>query len=231
MWLMDIENIYTKEAGNFAIGNCHFLAEEGRSMSTKIKIDGLVRLEDIDYVNQAQPDFAGVVLSRHAMRAIDFDQAREMRRRLDPNIPLVGVFVNDLFMDVLLALRENIIDIAQLYGTESEEYITHLQVLSGKPVIKACQVHSPSVLYSAANSSADHILLGSGVNSGKCFDWSMLQNVTRPYFLSGGLDAQNLPDAINQLHPWGVNLSFGVETDGKKDHRKIMDAVAMAHSR
>jgi phosphoribosylanthranilate isomerase len=59
----------------------------------------------------------------------------------------------------------------------------------------------------------------------------MLQNVTRPYFLSGGLDAQNLPDAINQLHPWGVNLSFGVETDGKKDHRKIMDAVAMAHSR
>lgn len=205
-------------------------------MSTKIKICGLRRLEDVAFVNEAQPDYAGVILCRRFWRSIDFKQAKLLRQHLDPNIPLVGVFVNDRFSDVLVALRQGIVDMVQLQGTESEEYITSLQVMShNKPVIKACQVHSAEVLPYAENSAADYILLdsGAGAGSGKLMDWSLVQDVHRPFFLAGGLNPDNIPKAIEAVHPWGIDLSSGVErvtgpepSDRVKDREKILAAVA-----
>ena len=202
-------------------------------MSTKIKICGLRRIEDVDFVNEAKPDYAGVILCRRFWRGIDFEQAALLRRHLDPNIPLVGVFVNDKFSDVLVALRQGIVDMVQLHGTESEEYITSLQMMSyGKSVIKACQVHSPDVIPYAENSAADYILLDSGAGSGKTFDWNIVRDVKRDFLLAGGLTPENLPKAIEAVRPWGVDLCGGTEiqvgpnpSDRIKDREKILAAV------
>lgn len=199
-------------------------------MPTKIKIGGLCRLEDVDFVNEAKPDFAGVVLCKRYAWGIGLEQARAIRKRLNPDIPLVGLFVNDQYMDVLVALRQGIVDIAQLQGTESEEYIQDLRIMSRKPVIKACQVDSTDVLPYAERSSADYILMGTepGPDLDRLMDWSLLKGMRRPYILSGGLNPENLSDAIETLHPWGVNLSTGVETNGVKDRGKILAAVEIA---
>lgn len=202
-------------------------------MATKIKICGLRRVEDIDFVNEAKPDYAGVILCRRFWRGIDFDQAKRLRDRLDPSIPMVGVFVNDQFSDVLIAMRQNFLSMVQLHGTESEEYIQSLQMLNkGVEIIKACHVHSPEVIPYAVNSCAEHILLDSGAGSGKTFDWSMVKNVQRPFFLAGGLTPENIPQAIEQVRPWGIDLASGVEdqigatvSDRIKSRDKILAAV------
>lgn len=196
-------------------------------MSTIIKICGLRTEKDVDCINAVKPDYAGVVLCSRLGRSIDREEAKRLRRRLDPNIPLVGLFVNDPFCDVLVALRQGIVDMVQLQGTESEEYITSLQMMSRKPVIKACRVHDASVLPYAESSAADYILLESKAE-GQRYDSALIQQVKRPYFLSGGLEPENLEMAIQELHPWGVNLLEGVETDGHLDERKVAAAVEIA---
>lgn len=197
-------------------------------MSTKIKICGMRQLSDADIANELRPDYAGVVLCRRFWRGIDFDQARAIRFRLNYNIPLVGVFVNDDFYTVMRALRTGIVDMVQLQGTESEEYIRDLMIQSGKPVIKACQMDSPAVIPYAEFSAANHILFDSSIDD--TFDWNMVRYVQRPYILSGGLCAENLPYAIQELHPWGVNLSSGVETNGCLDPVKLREAVHIIRS-
>lgn len=196
-------------------------------MSTVIKVCGLRTETDVDCINAARPDYAGVVLCSRYWRGVDFEQAKRLRKRLDPNIPLVGLFVNDTFCDVLVALRQGIVDMVQLQGTESEEYITSLQMMSRKPVIKACRVHDASVLPYAESSAADYILLESRAECEQ-YDPDLVRQVKRPYFLSGGLTPENLQEAIQELHPWGVNLAEGVETDGRLDGYKVARAVELA---
>ena len=74
-------------------------------------------------------------------------------------------------------------------------------------------------------SDADFVLLDSGMGTGKTFDWSLIKSINRPYFLAGGLNPENIPEAIQRIHPWGIDLSSAVETDGKKDREKILQAV------
>lgn len=200
-------------------------------MSIKIKIGGLSRLEDVDFINETKPDYAGVMLSKRSfLHSIDLETAKEIRKRLDPSIPLVGVFVNDLFTDPLVALRQGIVDIVQLQGTESEEYIRDLQFMSRKPVWKCIQANSPDVIATTVKSCADEILFGTEPDSGLRFDWELVKDVKRPYFISGTLTPEDIPAAIEQLNPMGVNLSAGVEVNGVKDLEKIRRAVAAAHA-
>ena len=69
------------------------------------------------------------------------------------------------------------------------------------------------------------ILLDSGTGSGEIFNWQLLKNVKRPFFLAGGLDITNIERAVNEIHPYGVDVSSGVETDGYKDRNKMTDFV------
>lgn len=198
----------------------------------KIKICGLRRLEDVDYVNEAHPDYAGVILAdpKKFRRAISREQAKAIRKKLDPTIPLVGVFVNNSFLEVDNYLRSNIIDMAQLHGNESDEYIRIIRFNCEKPVFKAFQIHSQEDVDRSVKSYADQVLLDSGTGSGKTFDWSVAANVRRPFMLAGGLNPDNLEAAIAQTHPWAVDISSGVETNGVKDREKILKAVEIAHS-
>ena len=207
-------------------------------MSVKIKISGLRTEQEVDFVNEVRPDFASIMLCQRFWRRVDFEQARVLRRRLNADIPLVGVFVNDKFSDVLVALRQGVVDMVQLQGTESEEYITSLQMMSyGKPVIKACEVHSQEVIPYAENSAADHILLHCPPVEGQPQSWDAVKDVSRNFILAGNLSPDNLTQALNSVHPWGVDLCGGVEvstgperTDRVKDRRLLLEATEVVRA-
>lgn len=190
---------------------------------TKIKICGLCRMEDITYANQAAPDYVGMVFAK-SRRQVSAAQAVDYRAALDPNILVAGVFVDAPVSQVTELLTAGVIDMAQLHGDESEEYL-ELVRRTGKPVIKAVKVHCREDVERWLDSRADYLLFDSGAGSGEKFDWSLLKEVDREYFLAGGLKPENIPEAVKRLHPYGVDLSSGVETDGKKDPEKMKRAV------
>ena len=145
---------------------------------------------------------------------------------LSSDIRAVGVFVDEAPDTVAALLNSGVIDIAQLHGGEDEAYIQRLRQLADKPIIKAFQIKSPHDLAKATACTADHILLDSGAGTGNVFDWSVLQDVKRPYYLAGGLSPDNVGDAIRLLHPYAVDVSSGIETDGRKDEEKAAAFIA-----
>lgn len=191
----------------------------------KIKICGLMTLGDVAAVNAAKPDYAGFVLAK-SRRRISREHARLLRMELDPSIRAVGVFVNELPQIVAGYLEDGIIDIVQLHGQEDETYLRRLRFLTGEPVIQAFSVESAADLEKAEQSSADLILLdhGSGGTGGK-FAWELLESVRRHYLLAGGITPDNVEEAVQRYHPFGIDVSSGVETGGKKDAGKIMEIV------
>ena len=194
---------------------------------TKIKICGLSREQDIDYVNQYLPDYAGFILHYpRSHRYISDEECRSLVRLLNPGIPAVGVIVNQPLETAIALLRSGTVDILQLHGQEDEDYIRALQSETGKEVWKAFRIASAADLAAAEGCCADQILLDSGAGSGEVFDWSLLSGFDRPYFLAGGLGPHNAVRAVKQLHPYGLDLSSGVETGKRKDKAKISSVIA-----
>lgn len=191
---------------------------------SRIKICGLRRPEDIAAVNEARPDYCGFIVEYpKSRRSIDRATLRELVRGLREEIVPVGVFVNAPKALVAELLEEGTIQIAQLHG---QEYIQELKVLTEKPLIQAFSIKSKEDVERARESVADYILLDQGSGgTGKMFDWSLVGEVGRPYFLAGGLDVENLREAIGLLHPWAVDLSSSLEIDGMKDAGRICQAV------
>lgn len=188
---------------------------------TKIKFCGLKREADIEAANALKPDFIGFVFAKDSRRYISPENAAVLKSRLSPEISAVGVFVNERPESIASLLDNGVIDLAQLHGDEDEAYISRLKELTGKPVIKAFRISSASEAVKASASSADMILLDSGTGSGKTFNWQLIKEICRPYFLAGGLDSENAGDAVRLLHPWAVDVSSGIETDGLKDIEKM----------
>lgn len=188
---------------------------------TKIKLCGLTRPEDIAAANALEPDFVGFVFAPKSRRYVTGEQAGTLRKQLSPTIQAVGVFVDEEPERVAALLEEGIIDLAQLHGREDEGYLERLRALTEKPIIQAFPIKTPKDLERAQASSADNILLDSGAGTGIPFDWTLLKNFRRPYFLAGGLGPDNVAQAIRTLHPWGVDVSSGIETGGVKDFHKM----------
>ena len=195
----------------------------------KIKICGLKRSEDVDYVNTYQPDYVGFVFAGKK-RKITYDQAKELKKGLLSSIQVVGVFVNAAPERVEELLLDGTIHIAQLHGQEDEAYIRRIQKNTGHQVIKAFSVKTAQDIENAMKSPADYILLDQGGGgTGQTFDWSLIPEIDRPFFLAGGLGADNLETAVRTIHPYAVDLSSSVETDGMKDRDKILKAVQLVH--
>lgn len=188
---------------------------------TKIKLCGLTRPCDIEYVNELLPEYIGFVFTSKSKRYISPENAEMLKNRLNSRITPVGVFVNEKIGVINDLINEGIIDVVQLHGDESEEYIETLRKAAPCPIIKAFRVKNKTDIISANNSSADYILLDSGGGTGAVFDHSLIQNLTRPYFLAGGLTPENLGTAIKTLHPFAVDASSSLETDGFKDKIKM----------
>ena len=197
---------------------------------TKIKICGLTRPQDIQYVNEARPDFAGFVIDfPKSHRSVTPARAHELSLRLSRTVTPVGVFVDSAVDTVADLFFTGAIRVAQLHGDEDEAYIAALRrAAPGLTVWKAFQVASPADVAAAERSTADAVVLDSGQGTGRRFDWAILAGVKRPYVLAGGLTPENLPEALARLRPWAVDLSSGVETDKDKDRAKILAAVAAA---
>lgn len=196
---------------------------------TKIKICGLQSEEDIAYVNELQPDYIGFVFMKGRRRYISPENAAHLRKLLNPSIQGVGVFVNEPFEKVASLLENGTIQIAQLHGNEEAAYAEKLKKLCQKPIIKAFIIQSEEDIRNALNYPSDYLLLDNGLGTGKTFDWSLIQNINRPFFLAGGLTSENVKEAISLTNPYAVDTSSGVETDGKKDYDKIkafIDAVS-----
>ncbi len=195
---------------------------------SKIKICGLSRPQDIAFVNEARPDFCGFIVNvPKSRRNVSPQQVRALVKDLDPAILPVGVFVNEPMDTILSLTSDKTIALIQLHGQEDEAYIADLREKTSLPIIKAFQITCPQDALAAQQSGADLILLDNGSGgTGRTFDWENLSGVTRPYMLAGGLGPENLRQAVARLHPYGVDLSSGVETGGVKDREKILQAVA-----
>lgn len=188
---------------------------------TKIKLCGLSRTQDIEAANKLKPDYIGFVFAAKSKRRVSPLKATELKSRLDPEIKAVGVFLDDDLDAVAAMMNLGIVDLVQLHGSEDEEYIRKLRTITDKPVIKAFIINSAEDVKRAEASTADYILLDGGKGEGKAFDWSLLKNIRRPYFLAGGLNPGNAADAVRTLAPFSVDVSTGIETDGKKDEEKM----------
>ena len=197
---------------------------------TKIKLCGLSREEDIKAANILMPDFIGFVFAKKSKRFISRDKAMALKKILDPKILSVGVFVNEKPEVIAGYLEDKIIDIAQLHGNEDENYIKTLRKFMGKPIIKAFQIRGEKNLQEAEKSIADYILLDYGSGDGKIFDWSLIKNFNRPYFLAGGLTPENVSEAIATLNPFAVDVSSGIEANGIKDTEKMKKFVNAVRS-
>ena len=194
---------------------------------TKMKFCGLTGESDIDAANELRPEYVGFVFAPKSKRYVTPERAAELKRQLAAGIKAVGVFVNDDLYHVAELLNRGIIDIAQLHGSEDEEYIGHLRQLTGKPIIRAYRIKTAEDIAEAEKCTADHVLLDSGAGTGEVFDWKLIKNMKRPYFLAGGLSPDNVENAVEQLSPYAVDVSSGIETDGVKDKAKMAAFAAV----
>ena len=193
----------------------------------KIKICGLRRREDILAVNEAKPDYCGCIIEfPKSFRSVTADEVRDLVKDLIQEIQPVGVFVDAPMELVRSLLDDGTLALAQLHGQENESYIRELKKYTDKPIIKAFSIKTAEDIEKALQSPADYILLDQGGGgTGKTFDWSLIPEIQRPFFLAGGIGAANLEQAIREIYPYAVDLSSSVETEKWKDPTKIRQVV------
>lgn len=193
---------------------------------TKIKLCGLTRPCDIAAANELMPEYIGLVFAKKSRRYVTPQAAAELKRQLHRDITAVGVFVDSPPEEIAELLDSGVIEAAQLHGGEGEKDIAKLRILTKKPIIQAFTIKTEADINRAEQSSADCILLDSGAGTGAAFDWDLIKSVSRPYFLAGGLSASNVSAAVERLHPYAVDVSSGIETDGFKDRFKMAEFTA-----
>ncbi len=190
-----------------------------------IKLCGIRRKEDIEYVNEFLPDYIGMILSEGFRRTIGADTAAELVKNLDGRIKKVGVFVDEELPFIENAAKKIGLDVIQLHGNENPELISKLKA-KGFTVWKAVRVRSSEDILSAGTLGADMLLLDSfvkGVAGGTGVpanhDIIKKTKINSPFFLAGGINETNLKEALAVSR--NVDISGGIETDGVKDRDKI----------
>ncbi len=194
-----------------------------------VKICGLKRECDIDYVNKYKPDYIGFVFAK-SKRQVTPQQAERLKLKLDKNIKAVGVFVNQTVEFIADLCNRNIIDIIQLHGDEDNSYISQLKKITNRPIIKAVRVQSREQVVQAEKLDCDFLLLDTYSENayggvGESFNWKVIPKIKKPFFLAGGLNNKNVVNAIKSVNPYCVDLSSGAETNGFKDEDKIKKII------
>lgn len=205
----------------------------------RIKICGLRRPQDVEYVNAVVPDFVGFVFAQ-SRRQVTGEEAAQLAHGLNPAVERVGVFVDQPVDFVAGLFDAGVIEYAQLHGEETAEYISDLrrrtkQSGEGIKIIKAVKVRCREDLVGVDDIDCDRLLLDAwpaegqaAGGNGKPFDWELVQSIKKPFFLAGGITVNNVRMAIEQVQPFGIDVSSSLETDGYKDFDKIkafMDMV------
>lgn len=183
---------------------------------TKVKICGLSTVEAVETAVLEGADYIGFVFAA-SKRQVSLEQAQELAKRVTGKTKIVGVFVSPSLEDLELAIGRVPLDMVQIHGTFDEALIPLISV----PVIRAIQLSDQEAQVS---SQADYLLFDAPVaGSGQTFDWGLLkdQKIQQDFFIAGGLTVDNVRQARETFQPYAVDVSSGVETDGRKDIEKI----------
>lgn len=198
----------------------------------KIKLCGMFRDCDIDYANEANPDYVGFILSKGYRRSVTPEWASHMRTKLSKDIQTVGVFVDEPYDKVADIYKKGIISLIQLHGKEDEGYILSLKKLVPEaPISKVVRVRCTKDILDADSLPVDYLLLdtyrkGVAGGTGESFDWRLIPPVSKPVFLAGGIDINNIKAAA-KLNVYAIDTSSGIETDGLKDPEKMIKMVKL----
>jgi phosphoribosylanthranilate isomerase len=193
---------------------------------TRVKICGITRVEDAISAAHSGADAIGLVFYQHSPRHVSIELAAQLAAALPPFVSVVGLFVNAEADFVRAVLARAPLDLLQFHGDETPEFCGQF----GKPYLKAIRVKSGVDLLQCESDyrGARGLLLDAHVDgvpggTGTAFDWTLIPgNLSLPVILSGGLDAENVANAIKQVQPYAVDVSSGVETaKGIKDAAKI----------
>ena len=187
---------------------------------TRVKICGLSTEEAVARAVAEGADFIGFVFAK-SKRQVTLEKARDLAKAIPASVKTVGVFVSPSLEEVQTAIEAVPLDLIQIHGPFAEEDFSSLSV----PSIRAIQVHSD---LTDLQTKADYLLFDAPLaGSGQTFDWQTLETrqLTKPFFIAGGLHAQNVAQAIAQFQPYAVDVSSGVETDGQKDVDKISQFI------
>lgn len=183
---------------------------------TKVKICGLSTVEAVETAVLAGADYIGFVFAE-SKRQVSLEQARELAKLVTGKTKIVGVFVSPSLEDLEQAIGQVPLDIVQIHGMFDEALIPKISV----PVIRAIQLSDQEA---KVTSPADFLLFDAPVaGSGRTFDWDLLkdQKIQQDFFIAGGLTVDNVRQARETFQPYALDVSSGVETDGRKDIEKI----------
>ena len=183
---------------------------------TKVKICGLSNIEAVETAVSAGADYIGFVFAP-SKRQVTLEQAIELAEIIPTNVNKVGVFVSPSRAELLEAIEKVGLDLVQVHGQVADDLLEDLPCAS----IQAVQVDGDGHV---PNSQVDYLLFDAPVaGSGQTFDWGQLDTteLAQPFFIAGGLNEDNVEEAIQHFSPFAVDVSSGVETDGQKDHEKI----------
>ena len=197
---------------------------------TKIKICGLKRQGDIEYVNELLPDYIGFVFARSS-RQVDSNLAKQLGKGLDRRIKKVGVFVNENIELVKKIAQDAELDVLQFHGDEDQVYLSNFKdfiIWKSKSIEISIKTADQDIMEKINGYPIDGVVLDSSIKGstggiGQSFNWNLLQslNIEKKLILAGGLSVDNVRKAIDIAKPYAVDISSGVETEGVKDFNKI----------
>ncbi|MGT2637466.1 phosphoribosylanthranilate isomerase [Streptococcus ratti] len=187
---------------------------------TKVKICGLSTQEAVTAAVDSGADYIGFVFAP-SKRQISLEKANKLAKDIPASVQTVGVFVSPSLEELEGAVKTVPLDLVQVHGDFDEELINQISV----PIIRAVQVtkKEPILLSKARYLLFDAPMAGSG----ETFDWQLLRDkhIKQPFFIAGGLNADNVKECIHRFSPYAVDVSSGVETNGHKDSQKIIKFI------
>ena len=196
-------------------------------LKTTLKICGIRRTEDVEILNQYSPDYAGFICSKPFWRYVSPEQLKVLHQNLNKHIRRVGVFVNPTLEE--LDSYAEYLDMIQLHGEENADFILKIQeMIPYVQIWKAVRVQNAEDIQKADVLPVDRLVLDSFSSqshggTGTRAPWHIIieNRPKKPFFLAGGISAENVRQAIEQVQPFGIDVSSSVETDKCKDPEKI----------
>ena len=187
----------------------------------KVKICGITNYEDAANAAILGADFIGFNFYSLSPRFIDKDDAKRIIEKMPKNVKNVGVFVNEGLEEVKKIVKDAGLDMVQLHGGETPDYCKQIKEETKKGVIKSFRINKKEDVEKIKGYDVDYYLFdafqdGLLGGTGKIFDWNLLKNIKKPFFLSGGLNCSNVKQAIKTAHPFAVDAASGIEKNPRK---------------
>ena len=206
----------------------------------KVKMCGMRRKEDIAYANEVKPDAVGYIFFPKSKRYVTGQQAKEFDQDLDQDILSVGDFVNETIEIVIEIANQVPLDVIQLHGDEDHTYVEQLKQQTDKEIWKVVRVKDTNDIKEAEKLPVDKLLLDTFTEekdmyggTGKVMKYDLIpkEGIRKPYFIAGGLHSKNIKEITKKVHPYGIDISSGIETDGYKDLKKMKEIMQITGGR